>query len=298
MPTEKKLTVSLVLGSGGARGLAHIGVIHELEDRGYEISSITGCSIGALIGGVFAAGKLDDFERWIRAITKANMVALLDLSWRKNGLVKGDKIINTLVDLVGDKTIEELPIPFTAIATDITTEKEVWINSGLLFDAIRASISLPLFFTPVKYKQLHLIDGGVLNPVPIAPSFNDETDITIAVNLGGPVDSTKEMVDKNPPSASKSSPLREKVDRFISQQRTSARNSNEKEWGAYDVANQAFDAMQSTIARQKLAAYPPDIVIEIARNACGTLEFDRAARMIELGRSKAQERLSRASNHG
>lgn len=136
-----------------------------------------------------------------------------------------------------------------------------------------------------------------MNPVPIAPTFNDETDITIAVNLGGPVDITKEMVDKNPPSASKSSPLREKVDHFISQQRTSAKNSDDKEWGVFDVANQAFDAMQSTIARQKLAAYPPDIVIEIARNACGTLDFDRAARMIELGRVTAREHLSQKKNH-
>lgn len=292
MPTEEKVTVSLVLGSGGARGLAHIGVIHELQDNGYEIRSISGCSIGALIGGVFAAGKLDEFERWICAVTKVDMVALLDLSWGTNGLVKGDKIINTLIDLVGDRTIEELPIRFTAIATDIKSEKEVWINSGRLFDAIRASISLPLFFTPVKYKQVHLIDGGVLNPVPIAPTFNDETDLTIAVNLGGPINGVEEIADKNSLPTSKSSPLREKVNRFINQQRSSAKNSSEKEWGVYDVANQAFDAMQSTIARQKLAAYPPDIVIEIARNACGTLEFDRASQMIELGRNKARDCLS------
>jgi NTE family protein len=298
MPTKKKTTVSLVLGSGGARGLAHIGVIHELQDRGYEIRSISGCSIGALIGGVFAAGKLNDFERWICAITKIDMVTLLDISWGKDGLVKGDKIISTLIDLVGDKTIEELPIPFTAIAADVKNEKEVWINSGRLFDAIRASISLPLFFTPVKYKEVYLIDGGVLNPVPIAPTFSDDTDITIAVNLGGPLNQKDEMVEDRPPSESKSSPLRQKVDRFFSELQNSVKGSSEKNWGAYDVANEAFDAMQSTIARQKLAAYPPDIVIEIARNACGTLEFDRASQMIELGRSKAQEKLSKVRNRG
>jgi NTE family protein len=140
---ETRTTVSLVLGSGGARGLAHIGVIHELEARGFEIASISGCSIGALIGGVYAAGKLDEFERWVRAVTKMNMVNLLDLSWARHGLVKGDRIISTLVELVGDMTIEELPIPFTAVAADIKNEKEVWLNSGRLFDAIRASISLP-----------------------------------------------------------------------------------------------------------------------------------------------------------
>ena len=136
MTTEQGKSISLVLGSGGARGLAHIGVIRELEASGFRIAAISGCSIGALVGGIYAAGELDAFEGWISAITKIDIVTLLDLSWGRDGLVKGDKVINTLVDLVGDKTIEELPIPFTAIATDIENEKEVWINSGSLFDAI------------------------------------------------------------------------------------------------------------------------------------------------------------------
>ena len=153
MTNHDKKTISLVLGSGGARGLAHIGVIRELEANRFEIRAISGCSIGALVGGIYAAGKLDEFEQWISAIIRMDIVALLDLSWGRSGMVKGDKVINTLVNLVGDKTIEELPIPFTAIATDIENEKEIWINSGRLFDAIRASISLPLFLTPVKYKQ-------------------------------------------------------------------------------------------------------------------------------------------------
>jgi NTE family protein len=286
-------TVSLVLGSGGARGLAHIGVIHELQESGYQISSIAGCSVGALIGGIFAAGKLEEFEHWISAITKIDIVALLDIAWGKEGLVKGDKIISRLVDLVGDKTIEELSIPFTAVAADVKNEKEVWINSGSLFDAIRASISLPLFFTPVKYKEGYLIDGGVLNPVPIAPTFNDATDITVAVNLGGPVERTNVKVEKEKPIDSKSLLLHEKIAGFVNQLKDSVVNSDDNDWGAYDIANEAFDAMQSTIARQKLAAYPPDIVIEIARNACGTLEFDRADEMIELGRSKTKECLLR-----
>ncbi|MBT8115323.1 MAG: patatin-like phospholipase family protein, partial [Arenicella sp.] len=178
-------TVSLVLGSGGARGLAHIGVIQWLEQNGYQIKSISGCSAGALVGGVYAAGKLDEFERWSRAISKMDMISLLDISWSRSGLVKGDKFINTLVELVGDQLIEELPIPYTAVATDIKNEKEMWINSGDLFDAIRASISLPLFFTPHTRNGTVLIDGGVLNPIPIAPTFGDDTQLTIAVNLGG-----------------------------------------------------------------------------------------------------------------
>jgi NTE family protein len=289
MMAANQTTVSLVLGSGGARGLAHIGVIREIEASGLEIGAISGCSIGALIGGIYAAGKLDEFERWICAITRMDIMALLDLSWGKSGLVKGDKIIGTLVDLVGDRRIEELPIPFTAIATDIESEKEVWISSGRLFDAIRASISLPLFFTPVTYKQTQLIDGGVLNPVPIAPTFYDQTDLTLAVNLGGPPEkSVEQSLEKSPPEV-ELSPFRKNIRRYIDKWKSDDGGGDEKDRGVYDVANMAFDAMQSTIARQKLAVYPPDIVIEIPRNACRTLEFDRAAEMIELGRRRARD---------
>ncbi len=295
MPKSKAKTVSLVLGSGGARGLAHIGVIHWLEENGYQIKSISGCSMGALIGGIHAAGKLDDFENWVRAITRLDVVTLLDLSWKKSGLVKGDKIINTLTELVGNVHIEDLPIAFTAVAVDVANEKEVWINSGDLFDAIRASISLPLFFTPFHYRGVDLIDGGVLNPVPIAPTFGDATDLTIAVNLGGKASINKpENHEKNSKTENESS-LSGKITRFVESITESAVKHSGADWDAYDIANQAFDAMQGTIARQKLAAYPPDCFIEIARNACGTLEFDRASELIDLGYQKTRESLERLS---
>lgn len=283
--------ISLVLGSGGARGLAHIGVIHWLEENGFKIKSISGCSMGALIGGVYAAGKMNDFEHWVRAVTKVEIVKLLDLSWQKSGLVKGDKIINALTDLVGDQAIEDLPIRYTAVAADIINEKEVWINSGQLFDAIRASISLPLFFTPFTYNGVDLIDGGVLNPVPIAPTFSDPTDLTIAVNLVGNVELEQQTKKTDKTEVNDSSSFTEKVNEFVEHLKESVTTEVAPDWGAYDIANQAFDAMQSTIARQKLAAYPADFVIEIARNACATLEFDRASEMIELGYTKAQESL-------
>lgn len=293
MTSDVKRSVSLVLGSGGARGLAHIGVIHELEENGYEIKSISGCSMGALVGGIFAAGKLDEFEHWVRAISKVDIVSLLDIAWQKHGLVKGDKIINTLIELVGDRMIEDLPMSYTAVAADVRREKEVWINSGRLFDAIRASISLPLFFTPVKYRNGHLIDGGVLNPVPIAPTFNDDTDLTVAVNLGGPLQAEQESKYTTPEATDRDPSFQEKVSKFIDDLQGSRKSRSGDDWSVYDIADQAFDAMQSTIARQKLAAYPPDINIEIARNACETLEFDRADEMIELGRQKASELLRR-----
>jgi NTE family protein len=293
MPTKNNKSVSLVLGSGGARGLAHIGVIHWLEENGFKIDSISGCSIGALVGGVYAAGQLDKFEQWVCAITKLDIVSLLDISWEMSGLVRGDRIISTLVDLLGDQLIEDLPVTYTAIAADIKGEKEVWIKSGKLFDGIRASISLPLFFTPFNRNGIDLIDGGVLNPVPIAPTFGDGTDMTIAVNLGGAVDAKEELNDAKPAPVQHSSLFQEKIEHFISRFQQAGTTESDRDWSAYDIANQAFDAMQSTIARQKLAAYPPDCIIEIARNACGTLEFDRASEMIALGYRSAQEQLAR-----
>jgi NTE family protein len=283
-------TISLVLGSGGARGLVHVGVIRWLIEHGYQIKSISGCSIGALIGGVYAAGKLDEFEEWVTSIDQADMAMMLDFSWQSSGMFKGDKIIDTLRQLIGEISIEELPIPYTAVAANVADEKEVWLQSGSLFDAIRASISLPLFFTPHVINGEALIDGGVLNPVPIAPTFGDNTDVTLAVNLGGEPETLKqEVIPISPPT--KESNLHDKVVHFIDNLGSSVKSKMNFNFVAYDVANQAFDAMQSTIARQKLAAYPADITLEIPRNACGTLEFDRSQEMIDRGYHLAQAKL-------
>ncbi len=287
MNSEQK-TVSLVLGSGGARGLAHIGVIHAVEEKGYKIESIAGCSMGALVGGIYAAGKLDEYENWIRDVKRLDIVNMMDIAWEGGGLVKGDKIIGVLTEMVGDCLIEDLPIRFTAVATELETGMEVWLSKGSLFDAIRSSISLPLFFTPVKHRQNLLIDGGVVNPVPIAPTFDDQTDLTIAVNLGGkPVSETSESKALVPVDAPTREPGR--FSQWYARMKQKVRRATDIV--AYDVAYQAFDAMQSTIARQKLAAYPPDLVIEIPRNACRTLEFDRAEEMIALGREIAKRTL-------
>ena len=283
-------TISLVLGSGGARGLVHVGVIRWLIEHGYEIRSISGCSIGALIGGVYAAGKLDEFEEWITSIDQSNMTMLLDFSWQSSGMFKGDKIIDSLRQLIGEFSIEELSIPYTAVAANVAYEKEVWLQSGSLFDAIRASISLPLFFTPHVINGQELIDGGVLNPVPIAPTFGDHTDVTLAVNLGGEPEPLEQKV--TPISLpTKESNLHDKVVHFIDNLGTNVKSKMSFNFAAYDIANQAFDAMQSTIARQKLAAYPADITLEVPRNACGTLQFERSKEMIDRGYHLAQAKL-------
>lgn len=281
-------TVSLVLGSGGARGMAHIGVIHYLLDHGYHIGSISGCSIGSLIGGVYALGKLDVFESWLRQIKKSDIASLLDFSWSMSGLFKGDKVINTMVELIGDTRIEDLPIDFTAVAADIHNEKEVWINKGQLFDAIRASISLPLFFTPFVHNGIELVDGGVLNPVPIAPAFSDNNDLIIAVNLGAEKKQSVDSQDNVVIDEKESGFLREKIWELTNSVKNKDKlNITRSHY--LDIADKSFDTMQSALARTKLAAYPPDFTIDIARNACGTLDFDLADHMISLGYEKAKD---------
>ena len=295
--SDKKQTVSLVLGSGGARGLAHIGVIHWIEENDYDIRSISGCSMGALIGGVFACGKLDIFEEWVRAISKIDIVRLLDVSWGKKGLVEGERIITTLKKLIGDRQIEELPIEYTAVAADIKREKEVWLKRGSLFDAIRASISLPLFFTPFEMNGMKLLDGGILNPVPIAPTFEDNTDLTIAVNLGAPPSGNPPPIPQAESEDVNQSPvdrLHANISNFIDEIKSQVSPDDVGNWTMLSIADQTFDAMQGTIARQKLAAYPPDHTIMIARDACGTLEFDRADEMIALGYETAARSLDKS----
>jgi NTE family protein len=289
-----KKTVSLVLGSGGARGLAHIGVIRWLEEHDYDIRSISGCSMGALVGGVYACSKLDEYEEWARAISKLDMVRLLDVAWGKQGLVEGERIMKALKELVGDRRIEDLPIKYTAVAADIRREKEVWLKEGSLFDAIRASVSLPLFLTPFEINGVKLLDGGILNPVPIAPTFEDHTDLTIAVNLGGPP-AQRPRPEQQTTSESEGEPategVRAKINKFIESLTSSLQSDDSDSWQMLSIANQTFDAMQGAIARQKLAAYPPDHTIMIPRNACGTMDFDRAGEMIKLGYESAADYL-------
>ncbi|MEA1981964.1 MAG: patatin-like phospholipase family protein [Campylobacterota bacterium] len=271
-------SVSLVLGSGGARGLAHIGVIKWLEENDYKIESISGCSMGALVGGFYAAGRLDDYVNWVEEIDVLDMLKLLDFKG-SGGLVSGDNIINRLEEIMGgDRLIEDLLLSFTAVTTDIDEEKEVWLNKGSLLKAIRASISIPLFFTPYKYKDMLLVDGGVLNPVPIAPTFHDNTDITIAVNLGADAQHNIELGLVNP---DESSNISTKISDYLS--KITLPESIKSKDGMYVIANKSFETMQGTIARMKLATYPADVEIDIPRNLCGTFDFNKAEKIIEYG---------------
>ncbi|BCS87711.1 patatin-like phospholipase family protein [Pseudodesulfovibrio sediminis] len=288
---KKGKSISLVMGSGGARGLAHIGVIRWLEENGYEIKSISGCSMGALVGGIHAIGKLDEYEDWVRGITKRDMLALLDVSLGMDGLIKGDRIINTLRNLVGEERIENLPISFTAVAANISRRKEVWIRKGPLFDAIKASIALPLLFKPVVVNGEDIIDGGILNPVPIAPTFGDQTDCTIAVNLCAPSVKGGEIPsEKKNGGADNGSLVSKAITEFIGTM-TDKITMKRHDFRAYTIVYKSFDAMQGAIARQKIAAYPPDCVLDIPINLCSLMDFDRAGPLIKHGYALAASRL-------
>ncbi len=281
-----RATVSLVLGSGGARGLAHIGVIEWLESNGYAIRSIAGTSMGALIGGIYAAGELDTYASWVRALERRDVIRLLDISFRPGGLFKGERIISALRELVGDHRIEDLPMAYTAVATDLGSGKEVWLSRGPLFDAIRASIAIPTVFTPHVVGGRELLDGGLVNPVPIAPTLRDHTDMTVAVNLSGAPDPTLAEPDDEP-VASSQSPYRRRVEAFVTDLQAKMPLAGRQDRGLLEIITRSFETMQSTVARLKLAANHPDAVITIPRNTCRFFEFDRAEELIAVGRAKA-----------
>jgi NTE family protein len=282
MSGEKK-TISLVLGSGGGRGHAHIGVIRALEERELGILNIAGTSMGAVIGGIYAADKLGTYVDWAYSLDKSDVVKLLDFSFTWTSLFKGERIIEVLKELVGDRQIEELDRGFTAVATALEEQREVWLNKGSLFNAIRASTAVPGVFSPVNRNGRTLVDGGLVNPIPIAPTLNDATDLTIAVNLSGSKEDYKPSDEKGQSKTSRSDDTyRERISSFVN----GLLESDSSELASPDAADllvKSIDVMQGAIARLKLAAYAPDLVIEIPRNACSFFEFYRAEEMAELG---------------
>jgi len=300
---SRKTSVSLVLGSGGARGLAHIGVIEWLEENGYQIKSISGSSMGALVGGIYAAGELDTYKQWVTALDRSDVVRMLDLSFGWSGLLKGERIINKLRGLIGDREIESLPISYTAVATDIERGKEVWLSRGSLFDAIRASIAVPLIFTPHEINGRKLLDGGLLNPLPVAPTLRDQNDITIAVNVDGrpervsgagrgrPANTVEpdDIAGDNDGDGEES--YRERIQSFIQDMQDKLTPESKQDWGFFDIMMLSIETMQSSIVQMKMAPYTPDYHLVVPRDAAGAYEFHRAGELIRLGRDTADNNL-------
>jgi len=267
--------------------MTHIGIIDELIRNGFEIKAIAGSSMGALIGGIYAMGQLDVYTQWVTGLERRDVIRLLDLTFARSGLIKGDRIISVLRSLIGDANIEDLPVRFTAVATEVEDEKEVWFNHGSLFDAIRASISIPTVFTPHHYRGKHFLDGGLINPIPIAPTLEDETDLTIAVNLSG---KPEKEIALNPPSPKNNNQQRNsyqiRIAQFIDELKLRFDRQPEGALGVLDVIIKSMNIMENTLAETQLITYSPDIVIEIPRDVCNFYEFHRAREMIDIGRKK------------
>jgi NTE family protein len=277
--------ISLVLGSGGARGLAHIGVIRYLEEQGYRIESISGSSMGALIGGIYATGKLETYAEWVCALEKMDILRLLDFSFSNGGMLRGEKVINALRELIGEHMIEELPIAFTAVAADLNRRREVWLKTGSLFDAIRASIAIPTVFTPVNTEGRVLVDGGLVNPVPIAPTIRDNTEICIAVNASAHAEDAIKRLNNNKPE--KDNWYRDQISSFIDNLKLFQKNRDDA-MDSMEIMTSSIEVMQAMITRFQLAANGPDILVKIPTNISTFYEFHHAEQLIEFGYERAR----------
>jgi len=287
-----KKTVALVLGSGAARGNAHVGVIQALEDRGYEIISISGCSIGAIIGGVYAAGKLKEYREWAESLDKVKVFKLLDMSLFGGGYIKGDRFFEKIKRIIGQPDIESLPIDFTSVAVDLLNQKEFWFQRGDLIESMRASSAIPSIIAPVTLNGQTYVDGGVLNPLPIVPSISAGADYIIAVDLNGstanltkPKETEKTEDDEKTKSAWWLS-----AKEFLGLDQSADDAEVEKvqknyteNWGRLQTINMMFETMQESLAQYKLAGYPPDLLISIPKDISGFYEFWKAKELIEFG---------------
>ena len=282
--------IALVLSSGGARGLAHIGVIEELESRGYHITSIAGCSMGALIGGVYAAGKLTEFREWMKTIDRKKMLELTDFSLSLNHFVKGKRIIETIMEFVPDVAIEDLPIPYSAVAADLKEGREVVFSKGSLFEAIRASISLPSFYEPVQRDGMILIDGGVINPIPLNRVSRKTGDILVGADVSGhDYKSQWEEMHRLTEWQKKDKSLKAKIlDKLI---------PDNLEFNYYTVLSRTSSLMirQNSILMTKLMN--PDMLIDIQMSRYGGFDYDKSEKIIAIGRQKAAAALTKFEQH-
>lgn len=315
-PDNPPLAGSRWRSAAAARGYAHIGVINELRERGYEVVGVAGSSMGALVGGLHAAGSLDEFASWAKTLTQRAVLRLLDPSITAAGVLRAEKILDMVRDVLGEATIENLPIPYTAVATDLITGKSVWLQRGPVDAAIRASIAIPGVIAPHVLDGRLLADGGILDPVPMAPIAAVNADLTIAVSLGGAnTDATQDQTASPETRATtewlnrllrstsallETAPAKSVRSRFGSAEEPakdaadteqdsteqlvdSSREASIPKLGSFAVMNRTIDIAQAALARHQLATYPPDLLIEVPRTARRSLDFHRAAEIIDLG---------------
>lgn len=282
-----KKKIALVLSGGGARGLAHIGAIETLESHGYEITSIAGCSMGALIGGMYAAGKLPEVKDWVLALDRRKVLSLVDFSLSLTHLVKGDRVMEALKEIVPDVNIEDLPIPYTAVATDWNSGKEVIFDHGSLYDAIRASISIPLFLNPVRREDMLLVDGGLVNSLPLNRVVRHSGDLLFGINV-----STHDYQDELL--------MQQFVERKLLSKSMPAAVMNRIMKHFEGININYVTLLMRTIAimleqntRQQILISRPDLVVQVPMKRYGVFDFDKAAAILQIGKHKTSRALRR-----
>ena len=287
---DNQKDVALVLSSGGARGLVHIGVIEELEEQGYHISSIAGASMGALIGGVYAAGKLAEFREWMKGIDKRKMLELTDFSLSINHLVKGNRIIDAIKEIVPDTPIENLPIPYCAVATDWETGREVTFRKGSLFGAIRASISLPAYYEPVRINGMVLIDGGIVNPLPLNRVARKKGDLLVGVDVSGHdyqgQNALQNFIEQ-----------RRKKDKSLSQLILNKLLPDNLDFNYYTLLSRTSSIMIRQNSKLMVQLTHPDMLIDIQLNKYGGFDYDKSEKLINFGHHYAQKAIEKLQNN-
>lgn len=282
-------------------------MVRELEASGYEVAVIAGTSMGALVGGLTAAGRLDDYAAWAESLRQRDVLRLLDPAWSAPGAIAANRLWARMAEFFKDQNIEDLDLPFTAVATDLAARREVWFQQGPLAAAVRASIAIPGLFTPVMINGRLLVDGGLTNPVPVDPTSAVPADVVIAVSVFGSRQNEKSSPAHVSAATEKGEAWRDRLRRTVASVTGREEDADEVEdirdepggleqlppgLKLRDVTAMSFEAMQNVVARYRMAALPPDAVIDIPVDACGTLDFHRATEMIELGHRLAAEALS------
>ncbi|KJF44853.1 patatin-like phospholipase family protein [Draconibacterium sediminis] len=289
--------VALVLSGGAARGMAHIGAIEELEARGYNITSVAGTSMGALIGGIYALGKLPEFKEWAISLERHDMFRMVDFSFGGNGLIKGEKVLTKIQEFIPDALIEDLPIPFSATAVDLKHREEVVFTKGSLFNAIRASISIPSVFTPVTSENSVLVDGGVMNNLPISNVKRTEGDVLIAVHVNAAIPLPQKFYETED-ETEKESKYKKWLNEFYDFLNINHPKEKKEQLGMLSLMDQALATGMLKQVDYAIEKGKPDVVINVSRDVCGTYDFYKAKEVIEIGRHSAVLELDKAEFNG
>lgn len=292
----KRPVIGLALGSGAARGWAHIGVIRALEEAGIRPQMVTGCSIGTMVAAAYASESLDEFEEWVRGITSWHVMRLLDVRF-SGGLIEGDSLMHSLAKLMREKDIEDLSMPFAAVATDLEAGREVWLRKGKLLDAVRASIAVPGLMAPVRQDGRWLVDGGLTDPVPISLCRALGADVVIAVNLnsdliGRHLRSIKGAARHDTDGTNGLRQWFGSIDERLLNGRIGKWLDGPEEEevpGMMDVMAGSLDIMQDRITRSRMAGDPPEVLISPRLSRIGLLEFERAEESIKAGYKAARK---------